>query len=135
MMGEVERAMLERSSLYVRGAGSACARGGCQAAALTKVADQAAQLAGEAIARGERRVKATISLWCEQGGHSFSEKDRGQQVITINGVGDDGQPAEESRTVCGPCANETRTTLGAARNAPAPLPARHEGNSGHEPIF
>lgn len=135
MMAEVERAMLERPSLYVRGAGSACARGGCQAAALTEVADTAARLAGEMIARGEQQVRPTQALWCEQGGHSFSEKDRGQQVITINGVGDDGQPAEESRTTCGPCAVTTRTSLGTARNSPAPLPApRHDG-SGHESVF
>lgn len=141
MMAEVERATLERatlqrSSMYVRGVGSACARGGCQAAALTEVADTAARLAGEMIARGEQQVRPTQALWCEQGGHSFSEKDRGQQVITINGIGGDGEPAEESRTACGPCAVRARTTLGTANNsAAAPLPPGGGGEYSNESVF
>jgi hypothetical protein len=70
------------------------------------------------------QMKPTQALWCEQGGHSFSEKDPDVQVLTISGRGPDGQPVEESRTSCGECAALAKTRLGKARNAQASqLPA------------
>ncbi len=61
-------------------------------------------------------MKPTQALWCEQGGHSFSEKDPDVQVLTIAGRGNDGQTVEESRTSCGECAALAKTRLGQARN-------------------
>lgn len=64
-------------------------------------------------------MEPTRALWCEQGGHSFSEKDPGFQVLSITGKDSEGKPVTESRTICGPCADKTKTTLGSARNAPS----------------
>jgi hypothetical protein len=63
-------------------------------------------------------MEPTKALWCEQGGHSFSEKDPDFQVLTIQGKDKEGKPVSESRTICGPCAAKTKTNLGSARNAP-----------------
>lgn len=66
-----------------------------------------------------KRMEPTRALWCEQGGHAFSEKDPDFQVLSITGKDKEGKQVTESRTICGPCADKTKTTLGSARNAPA----------------
>lgn len=44
------------------------------------------------------------ALWCEEGGHAFSERDPGMKVVVISGTDDAGAPVDESRTMCGGCA-------------------------------
>lgn len=68
-------------------------------------------------------MQPTQALWCEQGGHAFSEKDPDVQVLTIAGRGPDGKTVEESRTSCGECAALAKTRLGQARNQQAIKPA------------
>lgn len=109
-------------SAYVVGALPACKKDGCQApelAALCRQLSEQERELLEVLQRKEEQVEPTRALWCEQGEHSFSEKDPGMQVMTIQGKDDEGKPVSESRTLCGPCAVKARTNLGKPRNAPS----------------
>jgi hypothetical protein len=107
---------------YVRGATPSCRADGCQAPELALLARNLSDHTHaviEAMTKKEaEQVEPTRALWCEQGGHSFSEKDPDFQVLTIQGKDKEGKPVSESRTICGPCAAKTKTNLGSARNAP-----------------
>jgi hypothetical protein len=108
--------------VYVKGALASCAAHGCQAPELATLARHLSEQAHETLGLLERertQMKPTQALWCEQGGHSFSEKDPDVQVLTIQGRGPDGQPVEESRTSCGECAALAKTRLGKVRNSRA----------------
>jgi hypothetical protein len=103
----------------VKGALPECRERGCQATELAMLARHLSAQAHEVLETLEKRevqMKPTQALWCEQGGHSFSEKDPDVQVLTIAGRGPDGQTVEESRTSCGECATLAKTRLGKARN-------------------
>lgn len=71
----------------------------------------------------------SVALWCDQGGHAFSERDPGRQRVGITILNDDGQEVEEARDLCGQCASQagllrprqTRPQV-AAHAAPAPPP-------------
>ena len=90
---------------------------------LRRLSDQQHTLL-DTLAEKEAQMDPTRALWCEQGGHSFSEKDPDFQVLTITGRDKEGKQVTESRTICGPCAAQTKTSLGSARNNPVPeLPA------------
>jgi hypothetical protein len=109
-------------SAYVRGALLECRERGCQATELAMLArhlsDQAHEVL-ETLERKEAQMQPTQALWCEQGGHSFSEKDPDAQVLTISG-----KTVEESRTICGACAEKTKTRIGSTQNSPvSQLPA------------
>lgn len=111
------------NSAYVTGAIPACKKDGCQAPELAalarKVSEQERELL-ELLQRKEEQMEPTRALWCEQSGHSFSEKDPDFKVMSITGKDEDGKPVSESRTICGPCAVKTQMTLGSTRNVPAP---------------
>ena len=49
-------------------------------------------------------ARPCAALWCEEGGHAFSERDPGMKVVQISGTDEAGAPVEESRTMCGGCA-------------------------------
>lgn len=101
----------------VKGATPACCNEGCQAPALAALSRRLSEHAHEVLETLEKKeglMQPTRALWCEQGGHPFSEKDPDIQVLTIAGRGPDGQPVEESRTSCGECAAIAKTRLGKA---------------------
>jgi hypothetical protein len=114
---------------YVRGATVTCCEQGCQAPELAllarRMSDQARTLLETLEKKEKQMMQPTQALWCEQGGHSFSEKDPNVQVLTIAGRGPDGKTEEsESRTICGACAEKTKTRIGSTQNAPvSELPA------------
>jgi hypothetical protein len=61
-----------------------------------------------------------FALWCDQGGHAFSQRDRGRQEITAKVfLDDDTEPTEETRITCSDCAIK----LGQGQTRPA-SPAR-----------
>ena len=75
------------------------------------------------------------ALWCDQGGHAFSERDPGRQHVSVTVVADDGsgQELQETRDMCGACAASSgllapRKTSAAAAPAigapPGPPPAQ-----------
>jgi hypothetical protein len=107
---------------YVRGAGHACQKQGCRAEELEAMLASTLNVTQELLREKEGKMEPTRALWCEQGGHSFSEKDPGMQVLSITGKNKEGDKVTESRTICGPCAEQTKTNLGGARNVPASLP-------------
>lgn len=110
-------------SAYVTGAIPACRKYGCQAPELAelcrRISDQQHELF-DVLRAKEEQMEPTRALWCEQSGHSFSEKDPDFKVMSITGKDEDGKPVSESRTICGPCAVKTQMTLGSTRNVPAP---------------
>lgn len=104
---------------YVRNASASCQAQGCQSVELAKMLGSTLGRTRELIESLEGtgvKMQPTQALWCEQGGHAFSEKDPDVQVLTIAGRGPDGQTVEESRTSCGECAALAKTRLGQARN-------------------
>lgn len=108
---------------YVKNAMPACVREGCRGPELAGLLQDATasgrrlvQELEKNIQGEKRRMQPTRSLWCEQRGHSFSEKDPELQVLSITGRDKEGNEVTESRTICGPCAKETKMNLGAARN-------------------
>jgi hypothetical protein len=105
---------------YVKGAAASCCQQGCRAEELEGMLASTLNITQELLAQREKaeQMEPTKALWCEQGGHSFSEKDPDFQVLTIQGKDKEGKPVSESRTICGPCAAKTKTNLGSARNAP-----------------
>ena len=107
---------------YVEGATPVCCDQGCRAAELEAMLASTLNITQELLIQREKEAQMdpTRALWCEQGGHSFSEKDPDFQVLSITGKDKEGKQVTESRTICGPCAVQTKTTLGGARNAPAP---------------
>lgn len=109
-----------RAAAYVRGATAGCQAQGCAAPELAGLARNASEVARNLMEMMERTttMEPTKALWCEQGGHSFSEKDPDFQVLTITGKDKEGKPVTESRTICGPCAAKTKTSLGSTRNVP-----------------
>lgn len=122
---------------YVTGASALCSAGGCQSRTLIAMTDKAmsqnAELL-EQIGRQGRERQMTMTpqagaqpcraLWCEEGGHSFSERDPGMKVVLIEGTDEAGAPVSESRTMCGGCAPRVsvRRTRPAAMPGQLPLP-------------
>lgn len=96
-----------------------CQANGCAAPELSDLARRLSDQARSVLNTMEKEeatvMQPTRALWCDQGGHSFSEKDPDVQVLTITGKDSDGKPVEESRTSCGECAVQTRTKLGKSR--------------------
>ena len=104
---------------YVKGATPVCCDQGCRAPELEAMLASTLNITQELLIQREKETQMdpTKSLWCEQGGHSFSEKDPDFQVLSITGKDKEGKQVTESRTICGPCAVQTKTTLGGARNS------------------
>lgn len=77
-----------------------CLRDGCQLRQASALLDSARQMIEET-----RRDKMSQALWCDAGGHAFSERDLGRQRISVV-VLDEATEEEkfESRDYCGDCA-------------------------------
>lgn len=64
------------------------------------------------------------ALWCDHGGHAFSERDPGRQRIKVDGI----DPDTEEETVilkdfCGECAEKTGMTAKPRTRTPVALTA------------
>jgi hypothetical protein len=103
---------------HVKGPVPNCRLNGCQAPELHAMLASTLNVTQELLAKKESAMEPTKALWCEQGGHSFSEKDPDLQVLSISGKDKEGKPVTESRTLCGPCASQAKVNLGSARNSP-----------------
>lgn len=104
---------------YAKDATAVCCAQGCRAPELEAMLASTLNVTQELLTQREKEAQMdpTKALWCEQGGHSFSEKDPDFQVLTITGRDKEGKQVTESRTICGPCAAQTKTNLGSARNS------------------
>lgn len=122
--------MVYDPKFYVRGAVPACRERGCVAPEMARMLQSLSSHEREVMRILQEKgtpMEPTKALWCEQGGHSFSEKDPDYQVLSISGKDKDGKPVTESRTLCGPCASQAKVNLGSARNNPAAqIPAGSE---------
>lgn len=59
------------------------------------------------------------ALWCDQGGHAFSERDPGRQRITVNIIDEDTEDETQvSKDFCGECAKSSGLTT-ARKTRPA----------------
>ncbi len=102
------------SAGYVQSPAALCQNYGCQLHQAQRTLDQARELI-------ETRNNMSAALWCDQGGHAFSERDPGRQRITVNTLDENEQEAVVSKDFCGDCAvkagltspRRTRPTLAA----------------------
>ena len=123
---------------YVRNASASCQGQGCQSVELAAMLGTTLGRTRELIQSLEGKekmtpIEPTKALWCEQGGHPFSEKDPDVQVLTISGKDKEGKPVTESRTICGACAAQTKTRLGDVHSnqvTQLPPPAEFRGARG-----
>lgn len=86
-----------------------CLMNGCQ----FKAAQLALGRAQETLVRVQQMTERTefvsAALWCDMGEHSFSAKDRRKVTYKIETTDEEtGQPAEETMTACGPCAQKRK---------------------------
>jgi len=52
----------------------------------------------------------SAALWCDQGGHAFSERDPGRQRITVNTLDEDENEVQVAKDFCGACAAQSGLT-------------------------
>lgn len=72
------------------------------------------------VIRENGRDGMSQALWCDQGGHAFSERDPGRQRVNVNMLDDDGNEVEMAKDLCGECAVAIGiTTPRKTRSAPA----------------
>lgn len=98
----------------VFGAHPGCTQHGCQFGQGMQIATQAA----EAVkAMGKESMSA--ALWCDQGGHAFSERDPGRQRITVDVIDEDTEiETKVTKDFCGGCAKDAGLTT-ARKTRPA----------------
>lgn len=98
---------------WVDNAAAGCRRGGCQFG-------QAGTLlaAARTIVENGRRSNMSSALWCDQGGHAFSERDPGRQRISITVLDENEEEKQEARDFCGDCA-QAAGLLNKRRTRPA----------------
>lgn len=84
---------------YVTDADPTCKARGCQLYAAHNYLVQARQ-----VIEQQGRSSMSQALWCDQGGHAFSERDPGRQRISVTVLDDNGDEQQEARDLCGECA-------------------------------
>lgn len=102
---------------YVYRAQPSCLSGGCVVGQAAGLLEQARRIVEEGS-----RNSMSAALWCDQGGHAFSERDPGRQRIKVSVLDDDETEIEVAKDFCGACAaksgltspRKTRPTLTAA---------------------
>jgi hypothetical protein len=84
---------------YVYRADPACLRSGCMLGSAAGLLQQARD-----IIEQHGRGSMSAALWCDQGGHAFSERDPGRQRISVNTLDDNETETQVSKDFCGDCA-------------------------------
>ena len=105
---------------YVYRAEPSCLSSGCMLGKATVLLEQAQQ-----VLRQNGREGMSVALWCDQGGHAFSERDPGRQRISVSTLDDDEQETIVAKDFCGDCAN--RAGLTQPRKTRPTLPAVIDG--------
>ena len=107
------------SDIY--GAAPECVMGRCLYSQAKTMLDQVKMINTQLLQRNDRS-RMSQALWCDSGGHAFSERDPGRQRISVNSLDEDtGQETSETRDFCGECA-EKAGLLAKKRTRPAVLP-------------
>jgi hypothetical protein len=86
-----------------------CLLNGCQLGRASEMAAEAKRMLDQAIS--EKREAMSGALWCDLGGHAFSSRDKKRATYKVQTFDDDGNPAEDELTACGPHAAERQATL------------------------
>jgi hypothetical protein len=102
------------SAGYVERPSQLCLSGGCQLGTAMNLLDQAREVL-------ESRNHMSAALWCDQGGHAFSERDTGRQRITVNTLDEDEREVQVAKDFCGECA--AKSGLTSPRKTRPTLPA------------
>jgi len=99
----------------------ACIRQGCQFSQASRVLDQAHHALTQ-----ETRYSMSQALWCDQGGHAFSERDPGRQRIAVSVLNEETEQEERvTKDFCGECAKSAGLTTG-RRTRPQAIQASAE---------
>ena len=97
-MASLNMGPMTTRAAYVERAAPICQNNACQFHQAQHVLDQARELI-------ESRNHMSAALWCDQGGHAFSERDPGRQRITVNTLDQaTEQEIQVSKDFCGDCA-------------------------------
>lgn len=85
-----------------------CLTKGCQLRQALVTLGRAAEMQqrAELMVTTARRDNMSRALWCDSGGHAFSERDPGRQRVTVQVLDDDGTEHEDFREFCGECAEK-----------------------------
>jgi hypothetical protein len=106
---------------YVRAADPVCAAGQCMIGSARGFLIQAQQVIKE-----NGRNAMSVALWCDQGGHAFSERDPGRQRISVNTLDDNEQEVTIAKDFCGDCAAKAGLTT-PRKTRPTLLPGTTDG--------
>jgi hypothetical protein len=110
------------SAAYVERVSPLCAGSGCQFSGAQQILNQAREVL-------ESRDHMSAALWCDQGGHAFSERDPGRQRITVNTLDEETErEVQISKDFCGGCADQAG--LNGKRKTRPTLPAVSDGDDG-----
>jgi hypothetical protein len=105
---------------YVYRAQPYCMNDGCMVGKATGLLEQARRIVEEGS-----RGSMSAALWCDQGGHAFSERDPGRQRIRVSVLDDDETETEVAKDFCGDCA--AKAGLTSPRKTRPTLPAASDG--------
>src|ERR1700679_3738964 len=106
-----------RRDAYVEGASPVCQGQGCKVGTAERILKQAIGLLEE-----RDRNHMSAALWCDQGGHAFSERDPGRQRVTVNTLDEETErEVTVAKDFCGECAD--RAGLNSKRKTRPTLPA------------
>jgi len=86
---------------YVVNVDPSCAARGCMIGGAHEYLAKARELLEQ-----NGRGNMSAALWCDQGGHAFSERDPGRQRISVTVLDEDGDEQQEARDLCGECATQ-----------------------------
>lgn len=109
-------------SAPVEGASHVCRFDGCAIGRAGQMLETARKIIEET-----GRGKMSQAMWCDQGGHAFSERDPGRQRISVSTLDENENEVQVSKDFCGDCADKSglsapRRTRPAAAAIPAPPP-------------
>lgn len=109
---------------YVRAPAKSCVSGGCQYTVSRQLLGQMSDALNQMGKSG-----MSSALWCDSGGHAFSERDPGRQRISITVLDEEsGEEKMEARDFCGECA-EAAGLLNKRRTRPVQIPHAIEGQT------
>jgi hypothetical protein len=105
-----------------------CQQNGCQIVMANQILGQAQKAMEQARVmeertqailnrQGKKEMTVSAALWCDQGGHAFSERDPERQEFTRASYDADGHRVESVFSVCGSCGEKS-----GFRTAPALAP-------------
>ena len=112
---------------YIHQCDFACANTGmCQATMYKDILDKAQQLTDQ------EKVRASMqALWCDEGQHAFSPRDKGKLELTVKGTDEDGNEITEARTAC----SRHLPKFGTQNGGSTASKVQHAKDQGYDPEY